>query len=451
MARVFLSYRRADGRYAVGWIAERLSRLDEVTEINTAFRDGELRCGDNFPAALADEIDTCDVMVAVIGPHWLGRRADGSHRIRDPADWVGQEIATALAAGKRVLPVLVSGAEPLEAADLNEALQPLVDLHSMSFEDADDLEDLVEQLRSHLDEIDRGRATIAGLDAPIELPPVRVGAPIVGLALLAAIAGAVLGWGITSAFVAGPEGAVEFAAHATPWTIIAMIEIGLWAAVAVLGWHYFWHHFRGDVRINWRPVLLTLAFGSSLLAWAVVAFGASAPIRFDAQRTWLLAILPPILLTPWVITATGTAWTITTVEKHQLGRRALVMGELSRASRISVAVLGLAMTPGVLAAGGIARALRNCGPECGETYQPQELLAWGAFLSATLAGLAIWGRARLRQSSIELENDLRTLAPGHRRFAEPHLVDDNLDLGHWWQIAVLALPMITAIVVVIWV
>jgi len=449
MARVFLSYRRADGRYAVGWIAERLSRLDEVTEVNTAFRDGELRCGDDFPTALTEQIDSCDVLVAVIGPHWLGRSDDGNHRIKDPADWVGREIAAALASDKRVLPVLVGGAEPLRAMDLSADLQPLAKLHSVSFEDGQDLEDLVDQLRSHLDEIDRARASIAGLDEPIVLQPLQVDAKVIGLALLAAVAGAFVGWGITRAFVSGPAGADAFTGGATPWTVIAMIEIGLWAALAVLGWHFYWQHFRGDVRIDWRPVLLALAFGSLLLGWAVVAFGVTAPIRFDAERTWLLAILPAIVLAPWLIIAMGTAWTITTIERHEFGRRALVTGELSRASRISVALLGLAMVPGVLAAGAIAEALDDCGAACNDAYQPQELLAWGAFLSATLAGLAIWGRTRLRQSSIELENDLRVLAPQHRRHAEQHLVDDSLDLGHWWQIAALALPLITSIVVVI--
>jgi hypothetical protein len=456
MARVFLSYRRADGRYAVGWIAERLRRLDEVTEVSTAFGDGELRCGDDFPAALAKEIDNCDVLVAVIGPNWLGRRAEGDHRIRDPADWVGREIATALASGKRVLPVLVGGAEPLVASDLSESLQPLVNLHTVSFVDGNDLEDLVEHLRSHLGEIDRERAMAAGLDAPIVLPGLRFGAVISALALLAGAGGAALGWGITTAAVTppiDPRGAIDptetsrFLTSSDPWTIIGSVEIGLWAALAVLGWHYFWHHLRGDVRINWRPVLLTLAFGSVLLAWTIVAFGASAPIRFDEERTWLLAILPPILLAPWIITATGTAWTTTTVNQHELGRRSLVLGELSRANRVSVAVLGLAMAPGVLAAGAIAHALERC--ECGDAYEARELLAFGAFLSAALVGLTVWGRSRLRQSSIELESDLRALAPDHRRHAEQHLIDDSLGLGVWWQIAVLLVPLLTAIAVII--
>lgn len=447
MARVFLSYRRADGRYAVGWIAERLRRLDEVTDVATAFRDGELRCGDDFPAALAQEIETCDVLVAVIGPNWLGRRADGNHRITDPADWVGKEIATALAGGKRVLPVLVGGAEPLVAADLGDALRPLANLHSVTFDDGDDLEDLVEHLRSHLHEIDRARATVAGLDAPVELTPYRVGPLFIALAALAAGIGAIVGWGITRAFVAGPAGAAEFGEHAGPWTAAVIVQVAFWGAGAVLGWHFFWQHFRGDVRINWKPVLYTYTTASLLLAWMVVSFGASAPIRFDAHRTWLLWILPVTLLAPWFISSFGTAWTTSNAAPHELGRRTRVLAELGRASRVSVIVIGITMVLGILAAAGIDHALREC--DCGDTYQPQEVIALGAALTVALVGVTIWGRSRLRQASIELDNDLRALAPEHRRHAEPHLVDDSLGLRGIWQVGVLVLPLLTAIAVVI--
>ena len=96
----------------------------------------------------------------------------------------------------------------------------------------------------------------------------------------------------------------------------------------------------------------------------------------------------------------------------------------------------------------IAHALEQCG--CGDdVYEARELLAFGAFLSAALVGLTVWGRSRLRQSSIELETDLRALAPDHRRHAEQHLIDDSLGLGVWWQIGVLILPLLAAIAVII--
>lgn len=44
-----MSYRRADGLYGVGWLAERLRSLDSITGVETAFHDAALRAGDDFP------------------------------------------------------------------------------------------------------------------------------------------------------------------------------------------------------------------------------------------------------------------------------------------------------------------------------------------------------------------------------------------------------------------
>lgn len=445
MARVFLSYRRADGHYAVGWIAERLRRLDEATDVRTAFRDDELRCGDDFPSALEAKIASCDVLVAVIGPSWHGHRADGTNRISEPGDWVGREIATALSTGKSVLPVLVGGVEPLVPGDLSAELRPLVDLHAVRFETTDDLDKLTEDVAARLDAIDKARATLAGLDQPIELQKVTVGPVVALLAVLAALVGAWVGWGITQAFVGDSAEAVEFGANDGLWTGIAMVEVGLWCFLAVLGAHYFHSHFRDDIHVSWRPVLTTFAVGGLLLAWVILAFGATAPIRFDAQRTWLLATLPLLLLSPWVVTAMGTAWTRPAVERHALGRRARVLGELRRASRVSFAVLALAVVPGALSTAGIDRALRGMEPSR-SSYEPHEILAFGAFLSFLLAGAAVWSRARLRQESIALEADLKELAPFHQRYAAEHLVQSEVERRDWWVIAALATPLAASVV-----
>ncbi len=185
MARVFISYRRADGQYAVGWIEERLRRLDEVTHLRTAFRDNSLRLGDDLGDRLADEVRDCDVLIAVVGPHWRGVRDDGSARIDDSIDWVGREIVSALADGKRIIPVLIGGAEPLQAADLPEALRPFADLLAVRFEGLDDLELLERDLREYLDELDHERARLSGLDEPIVPPSARQPAWVWVLALVA--------------------------------------------------------------------------------------------------------------------------------------------------------------------------------------------------------------------------------------------------------------------------
>ena len=99
-----MSYRRADGRLAVDWIAERLGALDAVDGVESAFHDAALRVADNFPDALDTEIRECEIVVAVIGPEWEGRRDDGSARIRDEDDWVVRELAAAFAQGKTIVP-----------------------------------------------------------------------------------------------------------------------------------------------------------------------------------------------------------------------------------------------------------------------------------------------------------------------------------------------------------
>jgi hypothetical protein len=59
MARVFISYRRADGQYAVGWLAQRLAMMETDPTVEVAFRDGDLLAGDNFHDALAEKVREC--------------------------------------------------------------------------------------------------------------------------------------------------------------------------------------------------------------------------------------------------------------------------------------------------------------------------------------------------------------------------------------------------------
>src|SRR5262249_57711963 len=59
---------------------------------------------------MRNELGQAGVLLAIIGPHWLGSREDGSKRISERADPVRIEIETALEGGIPVVPVLVEGA-----------------------------------------------------------------------------------------------------------------------------------------------------------------------------------------------------------------------------------------------------------------------------------------------------------------------------------------------------
>ena len=68
--------------------------------------------GVDFRKHLADEVNQCDVLLAVIGDHWLdapyqdGPKKD-TRRLDDPHDYVRIEIESALARGIPVVPLLV--------------------------------------------------------------------------------------------------------------------------------------------------------------------------------------------------------------------------------------------------------------------------------------------------------------------------------------------------------
>lgn len=68
--RIFISYRRADTAALVEGLRDHL-----IADVNgsTVFLDSHaIPPGDDFPEKIAREIDEADVVVALIGPDWLG-------------------------------------------------------------------------------------------------------------------------------------------------------------------------------------------------------------------------------------------------------------------------------------------------------------------------------------------------------------------------------------------
>ena len=64
--------------------------------------------GMDFREQIRQMIEGSNVVIAMIGPHWLGEQLDASRRIDNPADFVRLEIAYALERGIPVIPVLVN-------------------------------------------------------------------------------------------------------------------------------------------------------------------------------------------------------------------------------------------------------------------------------------------------------------------------------------------------------
>jgi molecular chaperone DnaK (HSP70) len=130
---IFISYRRSDEPGFAGRLYDRLAGRFGVDQI---FMDVDsIELGLDFGDELERSLNSCRVLVAVIGRGWLDAKDDDDvRRLDNPADWVRMEIASALGRGIRVIPILVDGARMPRATELPAELAPLArrNAHSMS-------------------------------------------------------------------------------------------------------------------------------------------------------------------------------------------------------------------------------------------------------------------------------------------------------------------------------
>ena len=124
MPGIFISYRRDD---AAGWAGRLSADLREGLRGTPVFMDIDaIPPGVPYDDYIAQAVGSCDVLIALIGPHWLTvTDKAGRRRLDDPADLTRLEILAALQRNIRVIPALVGGAEMPAADELPDALKPL--------------------------------------------------------------------------------------------------------------------------------------------------------------------------------------------------------------------------------------------------------------------------------------------------------------------------------------
>jgi Tol biopolymer transport system component len=92
--------------------------------------------GVDFAEVLAAAVESCEVLLAVIGDQWLTMKDDtGRRRLDNPDDFVRLEIGAALDRNVRVIPVLVQDAKMPRAQDLPPALAKLARRHAHEMSD----------------------------------------------------------------------------------------------------------------------------------------------------------------------------------------------------------------------------------------------------------------------------------------------------------------------------
>jgi hypothetical protein len=110
--------------------------------------------GQDFRKAIDKSVASCSVLLAVIGPQWLETRdASGARRLDDPGDFVRMELASALARGVMVVPVLVRGAKMPRPEELPDDLRELAFRNAVELAHArwkSDIQVLVRALRPYM-------------------------------------------------------------------------------------------------------------------------------------------------------------------------------------------------------------------------------------------------------------------------------------------------------------
>src|SRR5262245_54199846 len=128
MSKIIISYRRADSAATAGRIFDRLAGHygDDAVFMDV----DKIPFGTDFREHIRKVLAGGDILLAVIGPNWLGKSADGKSRVMDEADPVRVEIETALRQKTRIIPILVEGASMPGVADLPDGLRDLAYLRS---------------------------------------------------------------------------------------------------------------------------------------------------------------------------------------------------------------------------------------------------------------------------------------------------------------------------------
>ena len=150
--KIFISYRRADSKYVVDRIRD---RLIEAYGEDAIFRDIEsIPIGRNFSDVLKEATTTCDVMLVAIGPQWAGiTDARGNKRLFDPHDYTRLEVEAGLANKKiPVIPILLMNATMPSAVEIPESLKDLLFRNAISIRNDPDFTPDMQRLLEGINE-----------------------------------------------------------------------------------------------------------------------------------------------------------------------------------------------------------------------------------------------------------------------------------------------------------
>jgi pterin-4a-carbinolamine dehydratase len=167
---IFISYRRLDSAIFSQWLAVQLRAAygNDCVFIDTENIRDALAWAQQIEGSLA----SASVLIVVVGKGWLTISDEfGRRRVDLPDDWVRREIETSLREGKRILPLLIEGAELPAREALPASIMPLLDIQARRINIgaiAKDMSGLVKDVGSWI-----GKTSVA-TDVPYPYPLLKI-------------------------------------------------------------------------------------------------------------------------------------------------------------------------------------------------------------------------------------------------------------------------------------
>jgi len=168
---ILISYRRADSDAIAGRIRDRVAGCfgDDCVFMDI----DSIPFGTDFRQHVQNAMMENDLVLAIIGPKWMGAVRGGALRIHDGADPVRVEIETAFKRGIPVIPVLVGKATMPKPADLPDDLKSLSFLNAAEVSAGRDFNQHIERLLRSMQNLAERKATEPGADRLEERAPAQ--------------------------------------------------------------------------------------------------------------------------------------------------------------------------------------------------------------------------------------------------------------------------------------
>src|SRR5579884_1583071 len=175
MSSIAISYRRSDSSAMAGRIYDRLAA--HYGEHSVFMDIDNIPLGADFRSHIQESLRRADVLIAVIGPKWLGTTADGMSRMQEKTDPVRLEIETALAGKKPIIPVLIDGARMPNSSELPPEFGNFSYLNAAEVSTGCDFRSHMDRLVGAIDRItgknpsaDQPQPSVTSVAAPSEAP-----------------------------------------------------------------------------------------------------------------------------------------------------------------------------------------------------------------------------------------------------------------------------------------